>query len=201
MATDVSFAYSEGNPVLPRFSLSIAGGQTVALVGATGAGKSTLAKLIARFYDPSDGVITLDGRDLSSIGDVDFRQAVTLVTQEAYLFSGSIADNIRLGKTDATDDEVATAGAVLEAAAAAVAWLATRCLLYVDLRGPNVLVAGAHVLEFKLGEATTDACFQLAMYLAMRGGGEGDVVSLVHRACTRVTVDASACAALLAAVV
>jgi ATP-binding cassette subfamily B protein len=108
-ATDVSFAYSEGKPVLPHFSLSIAGGQTVALVGATGAGKSTLAKLIARFYDPSDGVITLDGRDLSSIGDVDFRQAVTLVTQEAYLFSGSIADNIRLGKTDATDDEVTAA--------------------------------------------------------------------------------------------
>jgi hypothetical protein len=67
--------------------------------------------------------------------------------------------------------------------------------------GAADFVAGEHVLEFKLGEATTDACFQLAMYLAMRGGGEGDVVSLVHRACTRVTVDASACAALLAAVV
>jgi ATP-binding cassette subfamily B protein len=89
--------------------MSIAGGQTVALVGATGAGKSTLAKLIARFYDPTDGVITLDGRDLSTIGDVDFRRAVTLVTQEAYLFTGSIADNIRLGKTDATDDEVTAA--------------------------------------------------------------------------------------------
>ena len=109
VATDVSFAYSAGKPVLPRFSLSIAGGQTVALVGATGAGKSTIAKLIARFYDPTDGVITLDGRDLSTIGDVDFRRAVTLVTQEAYLFSGSIADNIRLGKTDATDDEVMAA--------------------------------------------------------------------------------------------
>jgi ATP-binding cassette subfamily B protein len=109
VATDVSFAYSAGNPVLPQFSLAIAGGQTVALVGATGAGKSTLAKLIARFYDPSEGVITLDGRDLTTISDVDFRRAVTLVTQEAYLFSGSIADNIRLGKTDATDDEVVAA--------------------------------------------------------------------------------------------
>ena len=109
VVTDVSFAYSAGKPVLPRFTMSIAGGQTVALVGATGAGKSTLAKLIARFYDPTDGVITLDGRDLSTIGDVDFRRAVTLVTQEAYLFTGSIADNIRLGKTDATDDEVTAA--------------------------------------------------------------------------------------------
>ena len=109
VATDVSFAYSAGKPVLPRFSLSIDGGQTVALVGATGAGKSTLAKLIARFYDPTDGLITLDGRDLTTIGDGDFRRAVTLVTQEAYLFSGSIADNIRLGKTDATDEEVVAA--------------------------------------------------------------------------------------------
>jgi ATP-binding cassette subfamily B protein len=109
VAKDVSFAYSAGNPILPQFSLAIAGGQTVALVGATGAGKSTLAKLIARFYDPSNGVITLDGRDLKTIGDVDFRRAVTLVTQEAYLFSGSIADNIRLGKNDATDDEVMAA--------------------------------------------------------------------------------------------
>lgn len=109
VAKDVSFAYSAGNPVLPNFSLEIPGGQTVALVGATGAGKSTLAKLIARFYDPSDGVITLDGRDLTTISDVDFRQAVTLVTQEAYLFSGSIADNIRLGKVDATDEEVEAA--------------------------------------------------------------------------------------------
>ncbi|MEY3310428.1 MAG: hypothetical protein RL107_564, partial [Actinomycetota bacterium] len=109
VATDVSFAYSAGKPVLPKFSLKIPGGQTVALVGATGAGKSTLAKLIARFYDPTDGVITLDGRVLSTIGDVDFRRAVTLVTQEAYLFTGSIADNIRLGKTDATDDEVMAA--------------------------------------------------------------------------------------------
>lgn len=106
---DVSFAYSAGVPVLPRFSLSIASGQTVALVGATGAGKSTLAKLISRFYDPTDGAITLDGRDLRTISDHDVRNAVTLVTQEAYLFSGSIADNIRLGKPGATDSEVETA--------------------------------------------------------------------------------------------
>ena len=105
----VSFAYSAETPVLPEFSLTIDGGQTVALVGATGAGKSTLAKLISRFYDPTGGVISLDGRNLTTISDADLRRAVTLVTQEAYLFSGSIADNIRLGKADSTDDEVVAA--------------------------------------------------------------------------------------------
>lgn len=102
----VSFAYNPESLVLPRFDLTIAGGETVALVGATGAGKSTLAKIIARFYDPTEGVVTLDGRDLRTIGDIDLRNAITLVTQEAYLFSGSVADNIRMGKPDATDDEV-----------------------------------------------------------------------------------------------
>ncbi len=106
---NVAFSYSPETPVLPEFTLDIPGGQTVALVGATGAGKSTLAKLIARFYDPTSGVVALDGVNLNEISDTDLRTAVTLVTQEAYLFSGSVADNIRLGKTDATDDEVLAA--------------------------------------------------------------------------------------------
>jgi ATP-binding cassette subfamily B protein len=105
----VAFAYNPESLVLPTFSLTIKGGETVALVGATGAGKSTLAKIIARFYDPTDGVVTLDGRDLRTISDIDLRNAITLVTQEAYLFSGSVADNIRMGKPDATDDEVIAA--------------------------------------------------------------------------------------------
>ncbi len=107
--TKVAFSYSPETPILPVFSLAIPGGQTVALVGATGAGKSTLAKLIARFYDPTSGVVELDGVNLREIADSELRQAVTLVTQEAYLFSGSVADNIRLGKSDATDDEVVAA--------------------------------------------------------------------------------------------
>ncbi|WP_082976633.1 ABC transporter ATP-binding protein [Nocardia sp. 852002-20019_SCH5090214] len=92
--------------VLPRFSLTVAAGQVVALVGATGAGKSTLAKLIARFYDPSSGTVSLDGIDLRTIADADLRRAVAMVTQESYLFSGSVADNIRLGRPEATDAEV-----------------------------------------------------------------------------------------------
>lgn len=106
---DVSFSYRADSVVLPKFTLTIPGGETVALVGATGAGKSTLAKIIARFYDPTEGVVTLDGRDLRSISDVELRNSITLVTQEAYLFSGSVADNIRMGKPDATDDDILAA--------------------------------------------------------------------------------------------
>lgn len=93
-------------PVLPEFTLDIPAGQVIALVGATGAGKSTLAKLLTRFYDPSGGTVTLDGIDLRDLSDVDLRRNVVMVTQESYLFSGSVADNIRLGRPEATDGEV-----------------------------------------------------------------------------------------------
>ncbi|WP_433758169.1 ABC transporter ATP-binding protein [Nocardia sp. CA-135398] len=93
-------------PVLPEFSLEIPAGQVIALVGATGAGKSTLAKLLTRFYDPSGGTVTLDGVDLRRLSDADLRRNVVMVTQESYLFSGSVADNIRLGRPEASDAEV-----------------------------------------------------------------------------------------------
>ncbi|WP_330251174.1 ABC transporter ATP-binding protein/permease [Nocardia sp. NBC_00565] len=93
-------------PVLPEFSLEIPAGQVIALVGATGAGKSTLAKLLTRFYDPSGGTVTLDGIDLRRLSDADLRRNVVMVTQESYLFSGSVADNIRLGRPEAGDAEV-----------------------------------------------------------------------------------------------
>ena len=102
----VSFSYNDGVEVLPRFDLDIPGGQIVALVGATGAGKSTVAKLVARFYDPSEGTVALDGRALPTIADRDLRRSVVLVTQEAYMFSGSVSENIRLGKPDASFAEV-----------------------------------------------------------------------------------------------
>lgn len=103
----VRFAYSADGPdVLPKFSLEIPPGQVVALVGATGAGKSSLAKLVARFYDPSEGAVTLDGVPLDRLSDADLRRNIVMVTQESFLFSGSVADNIRLGNPTATDDEV-----------------------------------------------------------------------------------------------
>ncbi|MFJ8896255.1 ABC transporter ATP-binding protein [Leifsonia sp. NPDC102414] len=106
---EVTFAYKRDRVILPNFSLDIPAGQTIALVGSTGAGKSTLAKLISRFYDPSDGSVTLDGVDLRDLHPKDLRRAIVMVTQEAYLFSGSVADNIALGKPDASRDEIVSA--------------------------------------------------------------------------------------------
>lgn len=106
---DVLFGYSKDRVILPDFSLDIPAGQTVALVGTTGAGKSTLAKLVSRFYDPTEGRVTLDGVDLRSLHPKDLRRAIVMVTQEAYLFSGTVADNIALGKPDATMDEIRAA--------------------------------------------------------------------------------------------
>ena len=106
---DVEFHYSNGKTVLPGFNLDIPAGQTIALVGTTGAGKSTLAKLVSRLYDPSVGRVTLDGIDLRDLSNLQLRRAIVMVTQEAYLFSGSVAENIALGKPDATMDEIEAA--------------------------------------------------------------------------------------------
>ena len=105
----VRFAYREDRVILPDFELRIPAGQTVALVGSTGAGKSTLAKLVARFYDPTTGSVSLDGVDLRDLHPKDLRRAIVMVTQEAYLFSGSVADNIALGKPGASLDEIRAA--------------------------------------------------------------------------------------------
>lgn len=106
---DVTFGYSPGRPVLPGLSLTVPAGQTVALVGTTGAGKTTIAKLIARFYDPTSGSVTLDGTDLRRLSQSELRRHVVMVTQENFMFEGTIADNIRFGKPEATDDEVRAA--------------------------------------------------------------------------------------------
>jgi ATP-binding cassette, subfamily B, bacterial len=105
----VHFAYARGaeRTVLP----------TVALVGATGAGKSTVAKLAARFYDPSGGSVRLDGVDLRDVADADLRTALVMITQEAFLFSGSVADNIALGRPDATRAEIVAAAEAVGARA------------------------------------------------------------------------------------
>ena len=105
----VRFAYADGPDVLPRFDLHIPAGQIVALVGATGAGKSTLVKLVTRFYDPSVGRITLDEVDLRDLDDGQLRSSVVMVTQESFLFAGTIADNIRIGDPGASDEAVVAA--------------------------------------------------------------------------------------------
>jgi ATP-binding cassette subfamily B protein len=102
----VRFGYNSSSIVLPNLDLHIPAGQTIALVGTTGAGKSTLAKLVARFYDPVEGSVELDGINLTQIANKDLRRTIVMVTQESYLFSGSVADNIGLGKPGASKKDI-----------------------------------------------------------------------------------------------
>ncbi|MEV0210241.1 ABC transporter ATP-binding protein [Streptomyces sp. NPDC050788] len=111
----VAFGYRTGGEVLPRFDLSIPAGQTVAVVGSTGAGKSTLAKLLARFYDPSQGRVLLDGVDLRELSVAELRRGVVMVTQEAFLFSGTVAENIAIGRPDASRAEIERAAKAIGA--------------------------------------------------------------------------------------
>ncbi|MBD0421087.1 ABC transporter ATP-binding protein [Streptomyces sp. TRM S81-3] len=111
----VRFAYRTGGEVLPRFDLTIPAGQTVAVVGSTGAGKSTLAKLLARFYDPSEGRVLLDGTDLRDLALPELRRGVVMVTQEAFLFSGTVAENIAIGRPEATREEIERAAKAIGA--------------------------------------------------------------------------------------
>ena len=110
----VSFAYRD-KPVLHDVDLRIPAGHIVALVGETGAGKSTMARLISRFYDPTEGRVTLDGVDLRSIAVADLRRAIVMVTQESFLFSGTVGDNIRFGRPDATSAEMEAAARAIGA--------------------------------------------------------------------------------------
>lgn len=111
----VSFAYKEGERVLSDFSLHVRPGETIALVGETGAGKSTIVNLVCRFYEPTEGQILIDGTDYRERSQLWLQSRLGYVLQSPHLFSGSIKDNIRYGRRDASDDEVRKAAAMVHA--------------------------------------------------------------------------------------
>jgi len=112
----VSFAYAPGRDVLSEIDLRIEPGQKLAIVGATGAGKSTLVSLLLRFYDPTSGTVLIDGQDLRSFTVQSLRERISLVLQESLLFKGTIRDNITFGRPDASDAEIRAAAATSHAA-------------------------------------------------------------------------------------
>jgi ATP-binding cassette subfamily B multidrug efflux pump len=111
----VSFGYEAGVPVLMEVSLRAEPGQTIALVGPTGAGKTTIVNLLTRFYDIDDGRITIDGQDIRTVRKDSLRRQLGIVLQDTFLFSGTVLDNIRYGRLDATDEEVEAAASLANA--------------------------------------------------------------------------------------
>ena len=188
------FSYTDREVVLPDFSLDIRPGETVALVGHTGAGKSSVGKLITRFYEFQGGELLIDGRDVRRLDLGSYRRQIGLVPQEPFLFSGSVADNIRYGRPEATDDDVTRAARAIsggEWLAALPSGLATD----VGERGGNLsmgqrqLVALARVVLkdpaiFILDEATasvdpfTEAQIQAGLQDIMR---ERTSIVIAHR--------------------
>lgn len=112
---DVSFGYNEEKTVLKNISIVAKSGEKIALVGSTGAGKTTITNLINRFYDISEGEITVDGVPIKTIKKDDLRKSLSMVLQDTHLFSGTVADNIRYGRLDATDEEVVEAAKIANA--------------------------------------------------------------------------------------
>ena len=112
---DVTFSYQQGHPVLREVSIEIPAGETTAFVGPTGAGKTTMIKLFLRFYDPDAGTITIDGADIRSYRQRDLRSVMALVSQDVFLFHGSVAENIAYGRPDATHHEIVAAAELAEA--------------------------------------------------------------------------------------
>jgi ATP-binding cassette subfamily B protein len=112
---NVSFSYDDKKGVLENVSFKVTPGETIALVGPTGAGKSTIANLISRFYDIKQGNILIDGHDLTSVTVESLRKQMGVMTQDNFLFTGTIADNIRYGKPDATQEEIEAAAKAVNA--------------------------------------------------------------------------------------
>lgn len=112
---NVCFAYEEGQRILHDISLTVQPGNTVAFVGATGAGKSSIINLLCRFYDPQEGRILIDGHDIRHVTQQSLRSQLGIVLQDTFIFSGTVKDNIRYGRLDATDEEIIVAAKAVNA--------------------------------------------------------------------------------------
>jgi ATP-binding cassette subfamily B protein len=198
----VSFSYAPGQPVLDGVSFTAAPGRTTAIVGASGAGKSTLVALLQRFYDVDGGTITIDGQDVSKVTKRSLRQSIAYVSQQPYLFEGSIRDNIRYGRPDASDREIELAARL----AAADEFIRQQPQGYDTQVGENgaslsggqrqrVSIARAMVRDapiLLLDEATSaldnesEARVQQALNEAMRGR---TTIVIAHRLSTVVNAD------------
>jgi ATP-binding cassette subfamily B protein len=201
-AESLTYSYSEGQPVVIDVSLSITPGEHLALVGATGAGKSTLAKLLVRAYDPDEGVVSFGGVDLRDAPLDDLRRRIVFVPQEGHLFSGTIADNIRLAKPEASDEE---ARAALRAIGALERFEALPDGLATDVRsrgvrlssGERQLVSIARVAlvdpsVIVLDEATSslDPQTEAAVEQALAAISQGrTVITIAHRLSTAERAD------------
>lgn len=199
----VGFGYEGAErPALTDATVTVAPGERIALVGPTGAGKSTLAKLMARFYDPSAGTVTFGGVDLRSATLASLRRRIVVVPQEGYLFTGTIRDNVRLARPDASDDEVSTA---LDAIGALERFLAFPEGLDTEVRergsrlsaGERQLVSLARAAlvdpaVLVLDEATSslDPGTELAVEQAVERLSEGrTVIAIAHRLSTAERAD------------
>ncbi|MFD1066091.1 ABC transporter ATP-binding protein [Oceanobacillus locisalsi] len=141
---EVEFAYNAERMALKKISLQMEAGKTIALVGHTGSGKSTIANLISRFYDPTSGVVRVDGHDLRDVTLDSLRQRISVVLQDTFIFSGTIMENIRFGRPDASDEEVKEAATVV-GADSFIGRLADGYETEVEERG-NILSAGERQL-------------------------------------------------------
>lgn len=145
--SDVGFSYKNGEPVLHGINLVAKPGERIALVGETGAGKSTIIRLLARFYEVTEGAITIDGYDLRQVTSTSLRSQLGIVLQDTFLFSGSVADNIRYGRLEATDEEV-VAAATAVGAHAFIQKMADGYQTDVGENGVNLSVGQRQILSF-----------------------------------------------------
>jgi ATP-binding cassette subfamily B protein len=113
--TDVSFGYLPHHPIIKNMTLEAKAGQTIALVGPTGAGKTTIINLLTRFYEISEGSITIDGRDIREVSKDDLRKKLGIVLQDTFLFADTVMENIRYGRLDASDEECINAARLADA--------------------------------------------------------------------------------------